>query len=130
MNLYERVGEKKKQKRTDEGQDAKIKELQKQIEDVKKREESNERSKWALDRRRIDIRDEDVRDSLARGGLAIGREYDRDYRRFGDRFAAGDGKPIHLRACVERYDDEPPQQSPKINSKAKSSPCNPPSSAS
>jgi hypothetical protein len=99
MNLYERVGEKRKQKRTDDSQDAKIKELQRQIEDVKKqRDEANEQSKWALDRRRTDIRDEDVRDSLARGGLAIEREYDRDYKRFGDRFAEGDGKSILLRA--------------------------------
>lgn len=99
MNLFERMEEKRKQKRTDEGQDAKIKELQKQIEDVKKqRDEANDQSKWAVERRRANIRDEDVRDSLARGGPAVGREYDRNYRRFGDRFAEGDGKPFRLRA--------------------------------
>jgi len=110
MNLYERVGEKRKQKRTDEGQDTKIKELQKQVEDVKKqrdevkkqKDEPNDQSKWAVGRRRTDIRDEDVRDSLARGGLAVGREYDRSYRKFGDRFAEGDGKSVHLRRYDER----------------------------
>jgi len=97
MNLYERVNEKRKQKRTDDSQDARIKELQKQIDEVKKqKDEANDQSKWAVDRRRTNIRDEDVRDSLARGGLAIGREYERDLRQFGDRFAQGDGKPIRL----------------------------------
>ena len=96
MNLYERVNEKRKQKRTDEGQDAKLKELQKQIEDVKKRTEgSNDRSNSAMSRQRTKIRDEDVRNSLARGGPAVEREYDRHYRQLGDRFAEGDGKPIH-----------------------------------
>jgi hypothetical protein len=106
MNLYERVNDKRKQMRTDEGQDTRIKELQKQIEDVKKqRDESSDRSKRAVDRRRTNIRDEDVRDSLARGGPAVGREFERSYRKFGDRFAEGDGKPIHIRVCGERHDE-------------------------
>jgi len=100
MNLYEQMNERREQKRTDEGQNAKIKKLQKEIEDVKKqRDEPDDRWKWAVHRRRGDIRDEDVRDSLARGGMSVRREYDRDYRRFGDWFAEGDGKPIRLWAC-------------------------------
>lgn len=91
MNLYERIGEKRKQKRTDEGQDDKIKALQKQIDDVKKqKDESDDRANWAVERRRKEVREEDIPDSFRRGHRDIGREYERDYRRFGDRFAEGD----------------------------------------
>lgn len=94
MSLYEQVTEKRKQKRTDDSQDTKIKKLQKQIEDMEQSEKPDDRPKWAVERRRRHIRDEDVRDSLARGGPAIGREYEWAYRRFGDQFAQGDGKLI------------------------------------
>jgi hypothetical protein len=94
LNLYEQVAEKRKQKRTDDAQDVKIKELKKQIEDIKnQKEQPDDRPKWAMDRRRQDIRVDDLRDSLARGGPAIQTEYDSAYSRFGDRFAKGDGKP-------------------------------------
>ena len=57
MNLCERVGEKGKQEQT---------------KDVKRQGETpNDQSRWAVDRQRTDIRDEDARDSLARGGLAV-----------------------------------------------------------
>lgn len=92
MNLYERVNEKRQQKRTDEGQDDKIKALQKQIDDVKKqKDESDDRGKQLVDRRRRDEpRDEDLRESFRRGHRDIGREYERDYRRLGQHFAEGD----------------------------------------
>ena len=97
------MAEKRKQKRTDDVQDVKIKELQKQIEDMKNQtEQPGDQSKWAVDRRRRDIRVEDVRDSLARGGPAIQNEYDSAYRRFGDRFAKGDSKPVMI---VSERDD-------------------------
>lgn len=91
MNLYERVGEKRKQKRTDEGQDDKIKALQKEVDEVKKQKpESDDRANWHMERRRADLRDDDLRESFRRGPRDIGKEYERDYRRFGDRFAEGD----------------------------------------
>jgi len=91
MNLYERVNEKRKQKRTDEGQDEKIKHLQKEIESVKKQKnESDEKADQQVQRRRNDVRDRDLEDSFRRGRLDISREYERDYRQFGDRFATGD----------------------------------------
>jgi len=91
MNLYERVNEKRKQKRTDEGQDEKINKLQKEIESVKKqKDESDEKTDKEAQRRRGEIRDRDLEDSFRRGRLDIGREYERDYRRLGDRFATGD----------------------------------------
>ena len=95
------MAEKRKQKRTDDIQDVKIKEFQKQIEDMKNQtEQPDGQSKWAVDRRRRDI--EDVRDSLTRGGPAIQNEYDSAYRRFGDRFAKGDSKPVMI---VSERDD-------------------------
>lgn len=90
MNLYERVGEKRKQKRTDEGQDEKIKAMQKQIEDLKKQEKEFEDRQVARRRPGPDIRDEDLEYSFRRAPRDIGREYERDHRRLGDRFAEGD----------------------------------------
>jgi hypothetical protein len=80
INLYERVGEKRKQDKKDHRQDDKIKELEKRIDEKEK--EKNDHARKA----------QDLRDSLGNGGPMIQREYDRDYARLGPRFAHGDCK--------------------------------------
>jgi hypothetical protein len=80
MGLFERVDQKRKQKKVDTSQDDKIKELQKEIRDIGDR--SKEDSKKS--------REDGLRDSLQESGPMIRREYNRDFARFGDRFAMGD----------------------------------------
>jgi len=71
INLYERVGEKRKQMKKDSGQDAKIKELEKKVEEA-----SNNEKK--------------LQQSMTRSGPAIRDEYNHDFQRLGPRFAQGD----------------------------------------
>jgi hypothetical protein len=78
INLYERVGEKRRQIKTDKGQDQKIKDLEKRIEDSEKKKSSPPRN------------EDDLRHSLEYGGPMIRREYNNDLARLGPRFAEGD----------------------------------------
>jgi hypothetical protein len=86
LGLYERVGQKRKQQQTDSKQDVKIKELEEQI---KKSEEQNKKKKGGDNKT---VRPEAVEDSLGQSGPLIRREYERDFSRLGNRFAAGDCK--------------------------------------
>jgi hypothetical protein len=89
LGLYERVGQKRKQEKTDSKQDTRIKELEAQ---VKKAEADATKKNNKNDNKNTNVRPEAVEDSLGRSGPLIKREYDRDFARLGDRFAAGDGE--------------------------------------
>jgi len=78
INLFERVGEKRNQKKRDKGQDQKLKELEAKVEETQRREKGPGR------------REQDLHHSLEDGGPMIRREYDRNYGRLGPRFAEGD----------------------------------------
>jgi hypothetical protein len=82
INLYERVGEKRKQLKKDTSQDDRIKELEKQV----KEKESKSKA-----------REEDVKTSLVKSGPMIQNEYDQNFQRLGPKFAQGDGTWRSLR---------------------------------
>jgi hypothetical protein len=84
LGLYERVGQKRKQQKTDSKQDTKIQELEAQ---VKKAEENSKKKSSGNNQK---SRPDAVEDSLERSGPMIKREYERDFARLGDRFASGD----------------------------------------
>ncbi|KIW07213.1 hypothetical protein, variant 2 [Verruconis gallopava] len=104
MGLYERLEQKRKQKKVDTGQDDKISQLQKQMKEIEERSEKNARR----------VREDDLRESLQESGPLIRREYNRDFARFGDRFAMGDpitqnqlqGQIITLQGTVIQLLDE------------------------
>ena len=76
INLYERVGEKRKQLKKDTTQDDKIKDLERQIKDAEAKSKTKE---------------EDAKKSLVRSGPMIQNEYDQNFQRLGPKFAQGDG---------------------------------------
>jgi hypothetical protein len=78
INLYDRVADKRAQKRLDRGQDEKIDKLEKRVEEA-------ENQKSASRSREVDLRR-----SLEYGGPQIRGEYDQSYARLGSRFAEGD----------------------------------------
>lgn len=94
LGLYERVGQKRKQQKTDGQQDAKIKALEA---DVKRAEEKSKSGKGGQKQ----IQDGDVKESLGESGPMIRREYDRNVYRLGDRFADGDGELWSERCAME-----------------------------
>lgn len=81
IGLWDRVQDKRKQKKTDHKQDDEIKKLREQVENAEKR--SKERD--AEMRRR-----DELGDSFERSGAMIQRQYDEGYRRLGGKFAMGD----------------------------------------
>jgi hypothetical protein len=83
MGLYDRVDSKRKQKKVDVGQDDKIKGLEKLIKD------NNENTQKML-KDKDSEKEHALRNSLTESGPMIRREYNRDFARFGDRFAKGD----------------------------------------
>jgi len=78
VNLYERVGQTRKQIKKDGKQDDKITELEKRI-----NEKESQRQHHAN-------RADQLQESLSNGGPMVKREYDRDFGRLGPRFAEGD----------------------------------------
>jgi hypothetical protein len=78
INLYDRVQDKREQKRTDHHQDEKIDQLEKRVNEAEGEKEMHKN------------RATDLRRSLQYGGPQIQREYDQDYARMGSRFAQGD----------------------------------------
>ena len=80
MGLYDRLDQKRKQKKVDTGQNDKIENLQKQIKEVEEKASKRGRSN----------REDELQDSLRESGPMIRREYNRDFARFGDKFARGD----------------------------------------
>lgn len=100
MGLYDRVDSKRKQKKTDGAQDDKIREMHKTMtenfEKQQKMIEANTRG-----------REDKLRDSLQDSGPMIRREYNRDFARFGDRFAVGDGEFCQY-SCAQILQDSTP----------------------
>ncbi|KAI1856566.1 hypothetical protein JX265_011525 [Neoarthrinium moseri] len=85
IGLWDRVADKRKQKKRDTKQDGEIAQLKSQIEQAEKR------SKEAEDRMRDrDRGTDDVGYALQRSGAAISKEFDDGYARLGRRFAVGD----------------------------------------
>jgi hypothetical protein len=80
INLYDRVADKRKQHRTDHGQNERINALEQRINNA---ETSAKQPKKET---------KDLRQSLQSGGPMIQREYEQDYARMGRRFAEGDCK--------------------------------------
>jgi hypothetical protein len=66
------VGEKRKQMKKDSGQDAKIRELEKKVQEGANNEKKLEQS-------------------MVKSGPAIREEYNHDFQRLGPKFAHGDG---------------------------------------
>ncbi|KAK3370709.1 hypothetical protein B0H63DRAFT_487485 [Podospora didyma] len=86
INLFDRIAEKRKQGKLDKGQDKRIKELEKRVNESQSRG-GRERSQQ---RDRPRAQDDDLRDSLQYGGNAVQDEFDRRYSQLGPRFAQGD----------------------------------------
>lgn len=124
VNLFDRVGEARRQRRQrkmDRGQNRKLKELEQRLDEaVKGKCEVEEREKRNKRRRGED--EEDLRDSLQRGGPLVQGQYDQLYSRMGPQFAQGDllaqtqlqGQIITLQGTVIKmleealYTGEPP----------------------
>lgn len=106
MGLWDRVQDKRTQRKKDSKQDDDIKNLREEIkkanQEGKEREErirEDERKKY---RNRSRDRD-DVGDNFERSGALIQRQYDEGYRKMGGKFAQGDGmspNSLFLLPCV------------------------------
>ncbi|EPE10555.1 hypothetical protein F503_05650 [Ophiostoma piceae UAMH 11346] len=93
IGLYERVRDRHIQHKKDTGQDGKIKELERRADaaDRARRRAEREKNEHVKGRSRsLGWDEQDLRDELAASGPMIRREYDRNYSRFGSRFAEGD----------------------------------------
>ncbi|KAK3686241.1 hypothetical protein B0T22DRAFT_467535 [Podospora appendiculata] len=102
INLYDRVNEKRKQRKLDRGQNKKIKDLEKRLNEAtnnNKRPETPPPEKQQQHRDDGDDRDyhhrdrshgRDLRDSLQSSGPMVQREFDQHYAQLGPRFAQGD----------------------------------------
>lgn len=114
INLYERVRERHDQKKTDRGQNEKIKDLERRADAADKARRKAEKEKNDHIMARLESNNNkggqsgnpylpyqyppltynrpqnDLRDALAASGPMIRREYDRDYARLGAPFAEGD----------------------------------------
>ena len=80
INLFDRIAETRKQHKKDRGQDSKIKELEKQVDDIEKKK------KGAQTGRRPS------RTHWPKAGRWCERQYDQNYQRLGPQFAQGDGE--------------------------------------
>ncbi|PSN61513.1 hypothetical protein BS50DRAFT_152984 [Corynespora cassiicola Philippines] len=88
MGLWERIAEKRNQKKRDTKQDDEIKKLREAVERTERRSKENERNR---DRDRDRGREPDnLGYNLERSGAMIQRQYDEGYGRLGRRFAEGD----------------------------------------
>lgn len=91
IGLWDRVKERRQQKKRDTQQDEQIKKIQGQLDDAQKRNKDKDDKLEGLSHRggSRDRRD-DVGFALERSGDAISREFDEGYARLGRRFAVGD----------------------------------------
>lgn len=103
VNLFDRVGEARRQRRQrkmDRGQNRKIKELEKRLDDAEKGKSVAEEKEKTKGSQRGGDDEEDLRTSLQRGGPLVQGQYDQLYSRMGPQFAQGDCKysssPCHL----------------------------------
>ncbi|KAE9967814.1 hypothetical protein EG328_007949 [Venturia inaequalis] len=92
LGLYERIGQKAKQQKTDNGQNEQIKALEAKVkENEEKERKDNQKRLEGRKQRQIEGPDDEyIERSLGGSGQMIKREYDRDIQRLGERFAQGD----------------------------------------
>ena len=112
FNLFDRVDEKRKQRKLDKGQNKKIKDLEKRLNEAhnnivnnnnnlqqqqqQQQQDNRDRDNDDRDRDRDDNRgrgrddDRDVRYSLQRGGPMVQREFDQHFARLGPKYGEGD----------------------------------------
>ena len=88
MGLWERIAEKRNQKKRDTKQDDEIKKLREAVERTERRSKENERNR-DRDRGR---EPDNLGYNLERSGAMIQRQYDEGYGRLGRRFAEGDSE--------------------------------------
>jgi hypothetical protein len=84
MGLWDRVNDRRKQKKTDGKQNDEITKLRERVEEAEKR--ANERQLQLRDR------PDDLGNNFQMSSAMIQRQYDEGYGRLGRRFAMGDGK--------------------------------------
>jgi hypothetical protein len=82
MGLWDRVNEKRKQRKTDSKQDVELKALREQVEQQKQGKGRDDQ----LQRR------DELGDSFEQSGMMIQRQYDQGYNSLGRRFAMGDSE--------------------------------------
>jgi hypothetical protein len=91
INLVDRISEKRRQHKTDHGQNQKIEDLERRVNEAESRRGTKPRSRSPSRQRGApDDNDNDLRESLEYGGPVVRREYDRAYAQLGPRFAEGD----------------------------------------
>ena len=90
INLFDRIAEKRKQGRLDKGQDKRIEDLEKRVNEAEPRRGRDRSQQRDQPRQRVNAQDDDLRDSLQYGGNAVQHEFDRRYSQLGPRFAQGD----------------------------------------
>lgn len=91
INLYDRVIEQRRQKKLDRGQNKKIKDLEKRLndaEDEKKR--IKEEANGGNNANNSNNSNNDLKNSLQQSGNRVQQEYDRYFANLGPRFAQGD----------------------------------------
>ncbi|EAA31530.1 hypothetical protein GE21DRAFT_7014 [Neurospora crassa] len=125
VNLFDRVGEARRQRRQrkmDRGQNRRIKELEQRLDEAVKSKSEVEERQNSRNRNQREGDEEDLRDSLRRGGPLVQGQYDQLYSRMGPQFAQGDllaqtqlqGQIITLQGTVIKmleealYTGEPP----------------------
>ena len=109
LNLYDRVNDKRKQRKLDKGQNKKIKDLEARLTEAEKAgQDRHHRSSRGDDRDsrgrdHHDDRDHDLRGSLEAGAPMVKREYDQRLAQLGPQFAQGDcesltpfSPPLHI----------------------------------
>lgn len=87
MGLWDRVQDKRTQKKRDTKQDGEIKELRERVEKAEKR--NNDRGRDSPSRNR-----DEIGDNFQQSGALIQRQYDEGFGRLGNKFAVGDSKLI------------------------------------
>jgi hypothetical protein len=95
INLYDRLIEQRRQKKLDRGQNKKIKDLEKRLNEAAEekeriKEESTKGTSGGSDR------DNEFRNSLQQNGKMVQNEYNRYFENLGPKFAEGDCKCLLL----------------------------------
>ena len=98
--MYERLRDKQKQEKKDEGQNQEIKKLKEELDEVKNKKNKKGKDDSSSDsederprRRRLKGRSrDDLLEYFDRSPALIRKEYDQGYDRWGQRFASGDGE--------------------------------------
>jgi hypothetical protein len=82
MGLWDRVSDKRKQKKIDTSQNDEIKQLRERVEKAEKASKESRRGR------------DELGDNFEKSGALIQRQFDEGYDRLGKRFAIGDSKAV------------------------------------